>query len=96
MNRQAALDITVKISVTGKEMEMAVSRDVPSVSMAVEKSATVPDDYTGPYEATALLYEDLVLDTAWKRMTGDVTVKAVTIGEELNQKGGRTVIIGAV
>jgi len=49
--------------------------------------------YAGPYEATPNPHEDVVLETAGKRMTDDVTVRKIPYWETSNTKG-LTVYIG--
>lgn len=52
------------------------------------------NEYKGPYEVEADLYEDQTLATKDKTCTEDITVKKVEYAETSNPAGGLTVYIG--
>lgn len=52
--------------------------------------------YTGDYEVTPSLSEDITLNTAHKVMSDDVTVKKVPRYDVTNEAGGVTVYIGGM
>lgn len=64
------------------------------ISAVVDRPKGDYQKYTGEYEVTPSLSEDITLDTAHKVMTDDVTVRKVPQYEIINDAGGNTLIIG--
>ena len=85
MDKEIALDIRIK-----------VNRQNPDIRMKIDKGSTPPEYYEGEYEFTPILYDEQVLDTAWKTMQENVIIHPITIQEVSNSKGGRTVTIGVI
>lgn len=70
--------------------------DVPSIIGGLSPTggaSTIPY-YGGAYTVTPVAELDVVLETAGKRMGGDVVVKEIPYYETSNDSGGYTVIIG--
>lgn len=74
--------------------ELSISCTLQGELGVVTKVAENPyPAFPGPYEVTPNL-SDQVLETAQKRMTEDLTVKAVPVYRTANPSGGNTIIIG--
>lgn len=71
-------------------LSLVLQGELGIVTKVAESSYPV---FPGPYEVTPNL-SDQVLETAQKRMTDDLTVKAVPIYRTANPSGGNTIIIG--
>jgi hypothetical protein len=75
---------------------MSVSGNIagnsPKINATVHIS-TLPY-YVGDYTVTPRLGEQVVLETAQKSMTQNVTVEQIPMYETTNLQGGKTVIIG--
>lgn len=88
--------ITVEVCLD-QEIEVSVEDctciDVVIEDVVVNASITIPS-YEGEYVITPKLDEDVVLDTAMKKMLDDVVVKEIPYCEVANEAGGYTFIIG--
>ena len=90
------LDIRMSITAQNQHMQIDVQRNSPSMSMIIDKSMTPPEPYEGEYTVMPILYDETVLQTAWKTLNRNVTVLPIKIHEVSNPKGGKTITIGAV
>lgn len=78
-----------------RDLELRV-RDDAQIGLEIE--AEIIDGggepYSGEYDVTPLPRDDVVLPTANRRMSDDVTVRRIPYYETSNPSGGYTAIIG--
>ena len=94
MISEAALDISIAISKQDRDLTIGMEKGGRYAVMQIEKSAFIPDEYEGPYEATSKLYYSRFLQTKNKMATENIEIKPIPIYEVANPKGGITVTIG--